>query len=146
MSDGIHYAKQLKCEPIIDIATLTGACVVALGMHKAGLMGNDDKLIKALSAAAEQSGEPVWYMPSGDEYAEELKSKVADLKNIGSRYGGPCTAASFLGEFAGETKWAHLDIAGPMEPSEPLKKYVGAGSIGFGVRLFIEYLKAMAGK
>jgi leucyl aminopeptidase len=81
-------------------------------------------------------------MPSGDEYAEELKSKIADLKNIGSKYGGACTGASFLGEFAGETKWAHLDIAGPMEPSEPLKKYVADGSIGFGVRLFVEYLSS----
>jgi leucyl aminopeptidase len=141
LCDGIHYAKQQKCEPIIDIATLTGACIVALGMHKAGLMGNDEKLIKALSAAAEQGGEPVWYMPSGDEYDEELKSKIADLKNIGSKYGGACTGASFLGEFAGDTKWAHLDIAGPMEPSEPLKKYVTEGSIGFGVRLFVEYLR-----
>jgi leucyl aminopeptidase len=146
LCDGIHYAKQQKCEPIIDIATLTGACIVALGMHKAGLMGNDDKLIKALSAAAEQGGEPVWYMPSGDEYAEELKSKIADLKNIGSKYGGACTGASFLGEFAGDTKWAHLDIAGPMEPSEPLKKYVTEGSIGFGVRLFVEYLKSLTAK
>jgi leucyl aminopeptidase len=141
LCDGIHYVKQQKCEPIIDIATLTGACIVALGMHKAGLMGNDDRLIKAFSAAAERGGEPVWYMPSGDEYAEELKSKIADLKNIGSKYGGACTAASFLGEFAGDTKWAHLDIAGPMEPSEPLKKYVTEGSIGFGVRLFVEYLR-----
>jgi len=146
LCDGIHYAKQQKCELIIDIATLTGACMVALGMHKAGLMGNDDRLIKALSAAAERGGEPVWHMPSGDEYAEELKSKIADLKNIGSKYGGACTAASFLGEFAGQTKWAHLDIAGPMEPSEPLKKYVTDGSIGFGVRLFVEYLKGLAGK
>jgi leucyl aminopeptidase len=146
LCDGIHYAKQQKCEPIIDIATLTGACIVALGMHKAGLMGNDDRLIKALSAAADRGGEPVWHMPSGDEYAEELKSKIADLKNIGSKYGGACTGASFLGEFAGETKWAHLDIAGPMEPSEPLKKYVTDGSIGFGVRLFVEYLMSLAGK
>jgi leucyl aminopeptidase len=140
LCDGIHYAKEQKCEPIIDIATLTGACRVALGSYKAGLMGNDERLIKEISAAAERGGEPVWHMPSGDEYAEELKSKIADLKNIGSKYGGACTAASFLGEFAGDTKWAHLDIAGPMEPSEALKKYVTEGSIGFGVRLFVEYL------
>ena len=143
LCDGIHYAKQLKCEPIIDIATLTGACIVALGLHKAGLMGNDEKLIKEIAAAAQRGGEPVWHMPSGDEYAQELKSKIADLKNIGSKYGGACTGASFLGEFAGETKWAHLDIAGPMEPSEPLKKYVADGSIGFGVRLLVEYLMSI---
>lgn len=143
LCDGIHYAKELKCEPIVDIATLTGACRVALGPHKAGLMGNDERLIKELSAAAQRGGEPVWHMPSGDEYAEELKSKIADLKNIGSKYGGACTGASFLGEFVGEVKWAHLDIAGPMEPSEPLKKYVADGSIGFGLRLLVEYLSSL---
>lgn len=146
LCDGIHYARENKCEPIIDIATLTGACMVALGLHKAGIMGNDDKLIAQLQKAAEDAGEPVWHLPSGGEYTEELKSKIADLKNIGSKYGGACTAASFLGEFAGDTKWAHLDIAGKMETSEPLKKITIEGSIGFGLRLFINYLMNIAGK
>ncbi|MFA5554769.1 MAG: leucyl aminopeptidase [Phycisphaerae bacterium] len=146
LSDGITYAKQNNCEPIIDIATLTGACMVALGVHKAGLMGNDDGLIKDLQAAADRSGEPVWHLPSGNEYTDEMKSKIADLKNIGSRYGGASTAASFLGEFAGDTKWAHLDIAGKMDPSDPLKKIASDGSIGFGVRLFVAYLMNLAGK
>ncbi len=146
LCDGIAYAKQSKCEPIIDVATLTGACMVALGKHKAGLMGNDDALIRELQTAAQQSGEALWHMPCGDEYAEELKSKIADLKNIGSKYGGACTAASFLGEFAGDTKWAHLDIAGKMDPSEPLKKITADGSIGFGVRLLTAYLTNLTKK
>lgn len=146
LSDGIAYAIENKCEPIIDIATLTGACMVALGLYKAGLMGNDDDLIKDLQAAAVQSGEPVWHLPSGNEYADEVKSKIADLKNIGSRYGGASTAASFLGEFAGKTKWAHLDMAGKMDPSDPLKKITTDGSIGFGVRLFVAYLMNLAKK
>ncbi|GAH71754.1 unnamed protein product, partial [marine sediment metagenome] len=112
LCDGLHYAVKQNCEVIIDIATLTGACRIALGTYMAGLMGNDEKLIKQLQRAAEDSGEKVWPMPSGDEYAEEMKSKMADLKNIGSKWGGACTAAAFLRQFVGDAKWAHLDIAG----------------------------------
>jgi len=112
LCDGLSYAVKQKCDIIIDIATLTGACMVALGKYKAGLMGNDEKLIKQLQRASKDSGEKVWPMPSGDEYAKEMKSKIADLKNIGSKWGGACTAAAFLRQFVGETKWAHLDIAG----------------------------------
>ena len=140
LCDGIHYANVQKCDVIVDIATLTGACMVALGAHKAGLMSSDEKLSKQLQAAAEKSGEAVWPLPSGDEYAEEMKSKIADLKNTGSRWGGACTAAAFLRQFAGKTRWAHLDIAGPMETSEPLKAIATPGSIGFGVRLLTTYL------
>ncbi|MHC4655439.1 MAG: leucyl aminopeptidase family protein, partial [Planctomycetota bacterium] len=88
MCDALHYADKENCDVIIDIATLTGACKVALGIYMAGLMGNDEKLIKQLQRAAENSGEKVWPMPSGDEYAKEMKSKIADLKNIGSKWGG----------------------------------------------------------
>ena len=145
LCDGIAYAKELGCEPIVDIATLTGACVVALGKHKAGLMGNDDKLIKQLQEASVKSGEALWHMPCGDEYAEDMKSKIADLKNTGGKWGGSCTAGSFLGEFAGETKWAHLDIAGKMDASsEPMKKIMSAGSLGFGVRLFVAFIDELA--
>ena len=140
LCDGLHYATQQKCDTVIDVATLTGACMVALGVHKAGLMSNDEKLSRQLQAAAEQSGEDVWAMPSGDEYAEEMKSKIADLKNIGSRWGGACTAAAFLRQFVGKVKWAHLDIAGKMEMGEPLKAITCPGSIGFGVRLLTTYL------
>lgn len=146
LCDGIAYAKEIGCEPIIDIATLTGACMVALGKHKAGLMGNDDKLIKQLQDASVKSGEPLWHLPCGDEYTEDMKSKIADLKNTGGRWGGSCTAGSFLGEFAGETKWAHLDIAGKMGASEPMQKIMSAGSVGFGVRLFVAFIDGLTKK
>jgi leucyl aminopeptidase len=139
LCDAIAYAARQKCEVIIDIATLTGACMVALGAYKAGLMGNDDALIEALRKAAQESGESVWHMPTGDEYAEEMKSKIADLKNAGSRWGGACTAAAFLQQFVGTAKWAHLDIAGLdvfLKPSE----YGCVGGTGFGVRLLTTYL------
>jgi len=146
LCDGIAYAKELGCEPIIDVATLTGACMVALGKHKAGLMGNDDKLIKQLQGASITSGEPLWHLPCGDEYAEEIKGKIADLKNMGGRWGGGSVAGSFLGEFAGDTKWAHLDIAGKMDASDPMKKIMSAGSLGFGVRLFVAFIDELAKK
>ncbi len=146
LCDGIAYAKEIGCEPIVDIATLTGACMVALGKHKAGLMGNDDKLIKQLQKASVKSGEALWHLPCGDEYAKDMKSRIADLKNTGGKWGGSCTAGSFLGEFAGETKWAHLDIAGKMDASEPMKKIMSAGSLGFGVRLFVAFVDELAKK
>jgi len=145
MCDALHYADKEKCDVIIDIATLTGACKVALGSYMAGLMGNDEKLIKQLQRAAEESGEKVWHMPSGDEYAKEMKSKIADLKNIGSRWGGACTAAAFLRQFIGERKWAHLDIAG-VELFEKATEYSTEGSSGFGVRLLTSYIMNLAGK
>ena len=141
LCDGIHYAKELKCNTIIDICTLTGACVVALGLHKAGLMSNNDKMIDEMKQAAVDSGEPLWHLPCGDEYTEEMKSKIADLRNLSLvKGGGSSQAASFLAEFAGDTSWAHLDIAPTMEASEPLKKITISGSIGFGVRLMTEYV------
>ncbi|UCG55665.1 MAG: leucyl aminopeptidase [Phycisphaerales bacterium] len=139
LCDGLEYAVKQKCDIIIDIATLTGACMVALGKYMAGLMGNNEKLIKQLQKAAEGSGEKVWSMPSGDEYAEEMKSKIADLRNIGSKWGGACTAAAFLRQFAGNAKWAHLDIAGMDVFQEPTE-YAAPGSSGFGVRLLTTYL------
>ena len=139
LCDALAYAAQQKREVIIDVATLTGACMVALGKHKAGLMGNDDDLIEKLRRAADESGENLWHLPSGDEYAEEMKSKIADLRNIGGRYGGACTAAAFLRQFVGETTWAHLDIAG-MDILQKGNEYAAAGSTGFGVRLLTTYL------
>jgi leucyl aminopeptidase len=139
LCDAIAYAAERKCDVIIDIATLTGACVVALGTYKAGLMSNDDGLVEGLQQAAEESGESVWRLPAGEEYAEEMKSKIADLKNAGSRWGGACTAAAFLQQFAGQAKWAHLDIAGMdvfLKPTE----YGCVGGTGFGVRLLMTYL------
>jgi len=136
----LHYAVEKKCDFIVDIATLTGACIVALGKHKAGLMGNDPAMIKQLQSASEASGEKVWHLPSGEEYLEEMKSKIADLKNIGNKWGGACTAASFLGQFVGDVKWGHIDMA-PMEAMfEGSKKPGSVGSTGFGVRLLTRYL------
>jgi len=144
LCDAIEYARRLKCEVIIDAATLTGACVVALGKYSAGVFSNDDKLADKLKKASVQSGEKVWHLPCGDEYTEEMKSEIADLKNIGSRWGGACTAASFLREFAGEdVLWAHLDIAGPGMYDPAVKST--SGSTGFGVRLLIAYLMSLAG-
>ena len=145
LCDALGYADKLDCDIIIDIATLTGACKVALGKYMAGLMGNDDELIKQLQRAAQDSGEKLWPMPSGDEYAEEMKSKIADLKNIGSRWGGACTAAAFLRQFVGEKKWVHLDIAG-VDIFEKATEGLAEGSSGFGVRLMMAYLIDVANK
>jgi leucyl aminopeptidase len=139
LCDALAYAVEQKCDVIIDIATLTGACLVALGKHKAAVMSNDDKLSKQLQAAAERSGEALWPMPCGDEYAEEMKSKIADLKNTGSRWGGACTGAAFLRQFVDDKKWAHLDIAG-MDIYEKESEMSTGGSRGFGVRLLTSYL------
>ena len=145
LCDGINYAVRQKCDIIIDIATLTGACVVALGKYMAGLMGNNEALIKDLQKASEICGEKVWPMPSGEEYAKEMKSKIADLKNIGSRWGGACTAAAFLGQFAGETKWAHLDIAGVWN-FDKTTEFTSEGASAFGVRLLTTYVTGIKNK
>ena len=139
LCDAIAYAAKQKYDVIVDIATLTGACMVALGAYKAGLMSNDDDLVERLRKAAEDSGESVWHMPSGDEYAKDMKSKIADLKNIGGRWGGACTAAAFLRQFAGKAKWAHLDIAG-LDVFQKPTEYTTQGGTGFGVRLLTTYL------
>jgi leucyl aminopeptidase len=139
MCDALSYAVKQNCDIIIDIATLTGACRVALGQYNAGLMGNDERLMKQLRAAGEESGEKVWPMPSSEEYAKEMKSKIADLKNIGSKWGGACTGAAFLRQFVGDKKWAHLDIAG-VDLLEKATEFTVEGASGFGVRLLITYL------
>jgi leucyl aminopeptidase len=139
LCDGLAYAVKQNCDIIIDIATLTGACRVALGKYMAGLMGNNERLMKQLQTAAEESGEKVWPMPSGDEYAEEMKSKIADLRNTGSKWGGACTGAAFLRQFVGDAKWGHLDIAGT-EMFDKATEYTTEGSSGFGVRLLTTYL------
>ncbi len=145
LCDAISYAVKQKCDVIIDIATLTGACVVALGKYMAGLMSNDEELLRDLQKASEVSGERVWPMPSGEEYAKEMKSKIADLKNIGSRWGGACTAAAFLRQFASDTKWAHLDIAGVWN-FEKTTEYTSEGASAFGVRLLTTYVTGLKTK
>jgi len=145
LCDALAYAAEQKCNPIIDIATLTGACLVALGKHYAGLMGNEEQLLKRIQNAAGDSGEKVWRMPSGDEYLEEMKSTIADLKNLRGprKYGDACCAAAFLGQFVGKAKWAHLDIAG-MDIFRTATKSTAEGASGFGVRLLNSYLINLA--
>jgi len=145
LCDAIAYAVKQNCDVIIDIATLTGACIVALGTYMAGLMTNDEQLGKDIENAAKTSGERVWPMPCGDEYADEMKSKIADLKNIGSKWGGACTAAAFLRQFTGEKKWAHLDIAG-VDCIEKPTGQAAEGASAFGVRLLTTYLMNLTEK
>jgi len=140
LCDALTYAAKMKPAVILDMATLTGACVVALGEHQAGLFTNNSSLQKKLEKAAETSGEPVWALPCGEEYLEQMKSKVADLKNTGSRWGGACTAAAFLSAFVNDITWAHFDIAGVAD-SDKEKPYQSIGGTGFIVRLVLEYLR-----
>ena len=144
LCDALHYAVKQNCDVIIDVATLTGACVVALGTFMAGLMGNNEQLNKDLEEAAKTSGEKVWQLPCGDDYAEEMKSKIADLKNSGGRWGGACTAAAFLRQFVGDKKWAHLDIAG-VDCFEKPTASAAEGASAFGVRLLTTYLMNLTG-
>jgi leucyl aminopeptidase len=125
---------------MIDLATLTGACVIALGHEASGLMGNDPRLIRNLQRAGERCGERVWQLPLWDEYGEAMKSDIADLKNAGGRNGGSITAGWFLKQFVGTTRWAHLDIAGTAW-SDKARPCSPKGASGVGVRLLIEYLR-----
>ena len=112
LCDALTYAERFKPTLVVDIATLTGACVIALGHHRSGLFSNDDALAAELLAAGEAAADPAWRMPLDDEYDEALKSNFADMGNVGSRAGGAITAAKFLQRFTGKLRWAHLDIAG----------------------------------
>jgi leucyl aminopeptidase len=137
--DAISYVtKTFKPQILIDVATLTGACVVALGEKMAGVFSNDDNLASAIISAGEKTHERCWQMPLPEDYKELLKSEFADMSNIGStRWGGAIAAALFLSEFTGDTPWAHIDIAGPAY-SYRESAYCGAGGTGFGVRLLSE--------
>ncbi len=112
LADGLYYARQLGCTHLIDAATLTGACVVALGMVNAGVFANDEGFYDQFSKSLSRSGEKMWRLPVDEEYREMIKSNIADIVNSGGRWGGAVTAAMFLKEFVGETPWLHLDIAG----------------------------------
>ena len=140
LADAMAYANaRIKPDEIVDLATLTGACVVALGPLCSGLFANDDGLAKRLLAAAEQAGEWVWQLPLIDEYRDHLKSEVADLNNVGPRGGGAITAGLFLREFAGKTPWAHLDIAGPAFSEKDLP-LAPRGATGVAVRTILSYV------
>ena len=140
LSDAIHYATRYEPDAIIDLATLTGACVVALGSAAAGLMGNDDVLIERVRAAGERAHERAWPLPLWKEHREQIKSHIADIKNTGGREAGTLTAAAFLSHFAGEIPWAHLDIAGTAWTGRDQALCV-KGATGFGVRLLVELLR-----
>lgn len=131
LADALHYARALKPRYIVDLATLTGSCVVALGHLRAGLFCNDEDLYQDFLQAAEESGERVWRLPLDREYRKELESNIADIKNVGSRWGGAITAAKFLQEFVGDTPWCHIDMAGVDLFMEDEKS---KGPTGFGVR------------
>ena len=135
LCDALTYVERFNPAIVIDIATLTGACMVALGKHASGLFSNDDKLAEDLLAAGERSGDRVWRLPVWPEYDAQLKSRFADIANIGGRYAGAVTAACFLGRFTGSYRWAHLDIAGTAWNSGILK-----GATGRPVPLLMEYL------
>jgi leucyl aminopeptidase len=135
LCDAITYSRRFKPEVVIDIATLTGACVVALGNQMSGLFSNDDELAEALKQAGERSDDRAWRMPIGDEYGEALKSNFADFANVGGREGGAITAACFLAKFTEGLRWAHLDIAGTAYQGGSHK-----GSTGRPVPLLVDYL------
>ena len=137
LADALSYARKLGLSPLIDLATLTGACRVALGTLYSGVFGNDQKLIDKVLKAAEKTGERMWQMPMPEEYKEQIKSEIADIKNTGNRYGGAITAALFLAEFVDNAPWVHLDIAGP-RLSNKETGYTVKGATGFGVRSLIE--------
>jgi leucyl aminopeptidase len=139
LADALAYAVKLEPDELIDLATLTGACVVALGPHLGGAMGNDRALIERVLAAARRVGEELWPLPLPERLKEQLKSPVADLKNSGERWGGALVAGLFLKEFAGKVPWVHLDIAGPAS-AEKDWGHVRKGGTGFGVATLLEYL------
>ncbi len=145
LADALCYANHLHLSPLVDIATLTGACAVALGTVAFGLMANDDALVAELQAAAKRAGEPIWQLPMFEEYDELIKSDIADVKNTGGRLGGAITAAKFLAKFAGETPWAHLDIAG-IDDSDKDKGVLVKGATGVPVRTLVEFALATAGR
>lgn len=140
LADALCFAENLNPDVIIDIATLTGACCVALGKIASGLLGNNEDLLKNLKTKASEVGEYLWEMPMFEEYFDDLKSDIADFKNAGSRYGGTSAAALFLNKFVKNTPWAHIDIAGTSILNKPLREY-SKGPTGVGVRTILNYIK-----
>jgi leucyl aminopeptidase len=144
LADALVYAQKFNPHTVVDLATLTGACMVALGKHACGLMTRDDELAKELVAAGNTAMERPWRLPLWDEYIEEMKGDSSDLKNLGGRYGGAITAGGFLSHFVGDHRWAHLDIAGVSWDDSHRNYNQGTGATGFGVRLLCEWLRGFA--
>jgi leucyl aminopeptidase len=141
LCDALHYSRRYKPQAVIDIATLTGACVIALGHHHTGVMTNDDKLAAELVESGLRADDRAWQMPLTDEYGEQLRSNFADMANVAGRDGGAITAAAFLGKFTEGLRWAHMDIAG--------STYVGGaakGSTGRPVALLSDFLLRRASR
>jgi len=139
LSDALAYAERYEPDAVVDLATLTGACVIALGSHAAGLMGNDEWLLDEVHRASTSAGERAWPLPLWSEYREMVKSDVADIKNTAGREAGAITAGAFLGAFTNAYRWAHLDIAG-VAWNPPPKPYMTVGGTGAGVRILAELL------
>jgi len=142
LADALCLATELEPDCIIDLATLTGACMVALGSRIAGILGNNQPLISALIRHGEDNGEALWELPLAKEYEADIRSMNADIQNIGAGYGGTITAALFLKRFVGDTNWAHLDIAGPAFAEKPVP-YAARGGTGFGIRTLLSYLDSL---
>jgi leucyl aminopeptidase len=140
LADALHYAQRFEPQAIIDLATLTGACLIALGKHCSGMMGNDEALLRRLREAGERTGERVWPLPLWEEYREMVKGQVGDLKNTGGREGGTILGGAFLSYFVGDHPWVHVDIAGTANVSKALPDCV-PGATGVGVRLLVDLLK-----
>ena len=143
LADALSYARRYEPACVIDCATLTGACHVALGDHASGLMGNDDVLMDEVRKAGEAAGEMAWPLPLFEEYTEQIKGATADLKNSGGRYGGASTAGAFLKEFA-DYPWVHLDIAGTAYSKKDRNAYTPKGSTGTPARTLVEFLRGRA--
>jgi leucyl aminopeptidase len=141
LADGLHYAKTLGCTHLINAATLTGACVVALGYLNAGVFSNDDEIWAQFLGGLQQSGEGFWRLPCTDDYKDGIKSLIADMVNAGSRAGGAINAAMLLKEFAGDTPWLHLDIAGCAWNDE-IKPWLPKGPTGVAVRSIVEWVRS----
>jgi leucyl aminopeptidase len=143
LADGLYYARQLGCTHLVDAATLTGAVVIALGYANAGVFANDDAMYERFHQANAEAGEKMWRMPLDDEYKENIKSTIADIVNSGGRWGGAINAAMFLKEFAEDTPWIHLDIAGTawMEDQKP---WIAKGPSGIALRSLVEFVRSFA--
>ncbi len=143
LADALGYAKEQGAKLIVDVATLTGACRVALGDVCTGAFSNNQELVDKVIAAGVEAGELIWQMPMFEEYKEQNKSDVADIKNTGGRLAGAITAAQFLAEFAGDTPWVHLDIAGT-SMSEKERNYLVKGATGVPVRTLVNLVLSLA--
>jgi leucyl aminopeptidase len=142
LADALTYGLALHPDAILDFATLTGACIVALGPHTAGVMSNNDDLATKWLGAARAAGEDMWRLPLPPRLMEQLKSDIADMRNTGDRAGGALTAGHFLKEFVGKTPWVHVDLAGPSTADKEWGIF-GKGGTGFGVATIVEYLRSL---